>query len=570
MSVLLGLAAVLLIQDQPGDPLAPLPTEEPKESSPPPVQTPPQAPAQVVVAPKTWRGVFDAIRSGQWAAAQAGIANLPPGVLTPVAKAELYTAKGSPRVGLDPLLDLLLEAPDLPKADQLQRMAETRGTIDTPRIVPRFGLVPIGASPRRGRPRPVSGEPEADRLRGELQPFVEANDPAGAEALFNQRAPLLSGEARAEAAQRVAWIYYVMGDDANARRMADLGRAGATGEWAVHTAWVGALAAWRQGDCTAAAPLFRSVGSRATEHSLRAGGLYWAARAEMACRRPAEVTPLMRAAAQMGETFYGMLARRSLGMDTRLAPMPDSLDSRVENLPNVRRAVELARIGERDLAGQYLRFQARIGRAGDHAALISVARRLDLAATQHYLAHFGQPGARVLPSARYPRPSWAPRQGWRIDPALAFAHALQESSFRSEAVSPAGAVGLMQVLPGTMNTLARIGNVPTGDLRDPAVNLEFGQRWIEAMRRRPETQGQLPKVIASYNAGSLPVGRWNYHDRGDPLLWMESIPFWETRFYVPTVLRNMWVYEELAGQPTPTLTQMAQHRWPSFPLAQTR
>jgi soluble lytic murein transglycosylase-like protein len=333
---------------------------------------------------------------------------------------------------------------------------------------------------------------------------------------------------------------------------------------------VSGLAAWRQNDCLSAAGMFRIVGGGATETSLRAGGLYWAARAEMACRRPAEVNPLMRAAAQYNETFYGMVARRSLGMDTKLPPASETVDPRVEALPNVRRAVELARIGERDLAGQFLRFQSRLGRPADQMGLINIARRLELPATQHYLAHFGPPGSQVPPAARYPRPSWGPRNGWRIDPALAMAHALQESSFRSEAISPAGAVGLMQVVPATMAVLARMGNVATGDLRDPATNIEFGQRWIEAMRNRGETQGHLPKVIASYNAGSLPVGRWQVNDRGDPLLWIESVPYWETRYYVPTVLRNMWVYEQLDGRPAPTLTEVAQHKWPAFPTARGR
>jgi len=573
MSVFLGLAAALLTQAQPGDPLAPLPptTSQNEPSDATPAEAPrPAPPVAVVVAPRDWRGVFDAIRSGQWTAAQLGIATLPRGPLAPVARGELYTAKGSPMVSLDALLGLLAEAPDLPKADQIQRMALARGSIATPRIAPRYQLVQIGAAPRRVRGRPVAGEVEADRLRAELDPYVKANDAAGAELLFNQRALLLSAEARAEVAQRIAWIHYVRGDDANARRVADFGRVGATGDWTVQAAWVSGLAAWRQNDCLSSAALFRSVGAGAYEPSLRAGGLYWAARSEMACRRPAQVNPLMRAAAALPETFYGMLARRTLGMDTGLAPMPEAVDPQVEAQPNVRRAMELARIGERDLAGQYLRFQARIGRAADQPSLVALARRLDLAATQHYLAHFGQPGARVAAAARYPRPNWSPRGGWRIDPALALAHSLQESSFRAEAVSPAGAVGLMQVVPATMNLLARIGNVPPGDLRDPATNIEFGQRWIEAMRRRPETQGHLPKVIASYNAGSLPVGRWQVNDRGDPLLWMESVPYWETRFYVPTVLRNMWVYEQLAGQPSPTLTQMAQHRWPAFPVAQGR
>lgn len=77
----------------------------------------------------------------------------------------------------------------------------------------------------------------------------------------------------------------------------------------------------------------------------------------------------------------------------------------------------------------------------------------------------------------------------------------------------------------------------------------------------------LPKIIAAYNAGPLPVGRWVVNDRGDPLLWIESIPYWETRFYVPAVLRNMWVYQTLGGADTPALTALVQHRWPGFPAA---
>lgn len=581
MSLLLALSATLAVQSQPIDPLAPVPDpprSEPRPQpqrqpvgstpAPPTVLVPAPAPAPpAIVIPRTWAGVFAAIRSGQWTAAEAGIATLPKGLLTPVARAELFTARGSPRVALDPLLALLVEAPEIPEADQVQRLAEARGATGTPRITPRYNLVQVGYSPRRARGRPVSGDVEADRLRTDLEPYLKADDAAGAELLVLQRAPYLTPEGRSEAFYRVAWTHFLRGDDANARRVAEAGRIGSAGEWSVHNAWVAGLAAWRQNDCQSASPAFRYVGQRAPEQALMAGGYYWAARAEMACRRPAAVTPLMRSAAHFGETFYGMLARRSLGLDSRIAPMADRIDPRVEALPNVRRAVELVRIGERDLAGQYLRHQARIGSPSDQLSLILVARRLELAATQHYLAHFARPGAQVPAAARYPRPSWAPRSGWRIDPSLAFAHALQESSFRSEAVSQAGAVGLMQVLPSTMNLIARNRGLPTGDLRDPSVNMEFGQGWIEWMRGHGATQGQLPKIIASYNAGPLPVGRWQINDRGDPLMWIESIPYWETRFYVPTVLRNMWVYEGLDGRPNPTLTTLAQHRWPPLPGA---
>ncbi|MFC7537601.1 transglycosylase SLT domain-containing protein [Sphingomonas sp. GCM10030256] len=568
MSIILGLSAIASLASQPAnDPLAPVPEDvvasEPVEQQP----APPLGQPVVMQVPRDWRGVFDAIRAGQWAAAQAGIAALPASPLAAVARAELYTAKGSPPVELGPLLNLLAEAPELPEAAQLRRLAESRGALDLPRIAPAYPVVQIGASPRRQRARPVTGEPEADRLRADLEPFVKADDAVGAEYLLMERMPLLSAEARAEAAQRVAWIYYVTGQDAHARRVSETGRTGALGEWAVQGAWVSAMASWRQNDCEFASRLFLEVGQRATEPSLAAGGYYWAARSEMACRRPAGVANLMRAAARNPETFYGLLARRTLGMGVSVAPLPAAAATHLDTLPNVRRAAELVRIGERDLAGQYLRHQARIGNPADQTALVAVARRLELPATQHWLAHFGRPGARVPSAARYPQPSWAPRSGWRIDPALPLAHALQETSFRSEAVSPAGAVGLMQIMPGTMTTLSRLRGIPAGNLKDPAVNMEFGQAWIEMMRGHPATGGQLPKVIASYNAGSIPVGRWQVNDKGDPLLWIESIPYWETRYYVPTVLRNLWIYESLSGAQTPTLTSMAQHRWPAFPVA---
>ena len=69
--------------------------------------------------------MFDAIDSGNWASAQAGIATLPSSILTPVAKAELYTAKGSPAVDLGSLQALIASAPELPQAEQVARTDST-------------------------------------------------------------------------------------------------------------------------------------------------------------------------------------------------------------------------------------------------------------------------------------------------------------------------------------------------------------------------------------------------------------------------------------------------------------
>ena len=566
---------------QTADPLAPIQVNpaNPASTQPAPAPTvtatpaPAPVPVSTVQVPRDWRGVFDAIDAGNWASAQAGIAVLPRGVLTPVAKAELYTAKGSPQVALASIQALLAEAPELPQADQLARLAIARGATQAPLIVPERPVVNLGSPPGRYRARPIQGEPAADQLRALIDPLVKADDAQGAEAQLLTFAPQLSYEARAEAGTRIAFIYYVLGLDMDARRVADTWRPGALGDWAPQAAWVSGLASWRLGDCNSASRSFQEVARTAQQRELRAGGLYWTARAEQACRRPQAVEPLLRQAAASAESFYGLIARETLGMDTRLPSDPYvQRDPAIDNLPNVRRAIELANIGEAGLAEEMLRHQARICAPSEHHALIQVAKRLDLAAAQLWLANTGQPGALTDAADRYPNPRWSPLNGWRVDPALAFGHIVQESSFRRTAISTVGAVGLMQVRPGTAADVARSrGWNSTGSLTDPKMNLEYGQSFIEMMRTSSSTGGQLPRVIASYNAGPLPVGRWaGINDKGDPLLWIESIPYWETRYYVPAVLRNMWVYQGLNREETGTLKAMAQHRWPSFPTGMTR
>lgn len=535
-----------------------------------PVVTQPVAPVVAVSVPRNWVEVFSAIRGGRWAEAQAGISALPRDILTPVAKAELYTAKGSPPVSLGQIQALLAEAPELPQAEQLSRLALTRGATSYPYYVAKKPTTWLGNSPGRFRAKSVTGEPAADQLRAQLDPLIKTDDAINAELALMQQAPYLSYEARAEAGQRVAWSYFSINRDADARRVADTYRQGAVGEWASQAAWVSGLASWRLNDCNAASVSFREVGARAQQRELSAAGYYWAARAEQMCRRPGAVAPLMKLAANSPESFYGLLARETLGIDKRLPPDIHNGTRAIENLPNVKRAEELRNIGQPWLAEELIEHQAQIGRVQDHHALIELTRKLDLPSAQYWLAHNGQYGAVVDAVDRYPVPRWMPRNGWRIDPALALAHMRQESNFRTDVVSPAGAVGLMQVLPTTANAMARRNGYDAGSLYDPTANIEYGQSFIEAMRGSSATQGQLPKIIAAYNAGPLPVGRWSaYLSPTDPLLWIESIPYWETRYYVPAVLRNLWVYQGIAGAETPTLDALVQHRWPAFPTGRT-
>jgi len=518
-----------------------------------------------------YRKVFAAIRAGQWADAQIQLDAMKPGPLHALARAELYTAKDSPKVELSQIMALLTEAPDLPQAEQLVRMAKARGALDTPSLPAAQRLIWFDGAPVRQRARSIKSDTAATSVAIEIQPFVKADDGVSAEAVVEKFTPDLTPEALTEWQQKVAWIYYVAGDDVNARRVAEKAQLG-IGSWVQQADWVAGLATWRQGDCHASADAFERVATRASDTELRSAGFYWASRADMACGRPEKVSVRLRAAAQFGETYYGLLAKAALGIQDRPAKSERFVaeDWRaLERRPNVRVAAALSEIGEDGLANEVLRHQAKFCTPGDHAALTRLAGRLNLAATQLWLSHNGPAGAQPLVQARYPSPNWTPAGGWRVDKALVFAHTLQESRFNAEIRSAAGAMGLMQVKTGAAIDVGRRQGVTyaASDLTKPSVNMEIGQSYLEQLRDQPVTGGLLPKVIAAYNAGPTPVALWNSmsKDNGDPLLYIESIPYWETRGYVMTVLRNYWMYENQEGRASASRSALTQGLWPKFP-----
>lgn len=136
----------------------------------------------------------------------------------------------------------------------------------------------------------------------------------------------------------------------------------------------------------------------------------------------------------------------------------------------------------------------------------------------------------------------------RVDPALVAALVHQESNFNPRAVSRAGAVGLMQVLPSVGASIAKAKGITPFDrvlLYQPDVNIRLGMSHLAAMLR------EYPRVeyaLAAYNAGGSPVRRWRAK-RGtdDPEVFIERIPYDETRDYVRILLRNRATYETLYG-----------------------
>lgn len=519
-----------------------------------------------------YRAIFKAMGGNQWDAAKNLIADAPNGPLKSIAQAEYFLAANSPRAELGPLLILVNEAPHIPQAAQLGRLAKTRGAQLLPNLPQRRSLSYVPGLPIRKKPKSIDSDSAANSIRGRILGFIKSDSPQSAEALLFETDSVLSAEARTELEQRVAWSYYIENDDKSAQRMAQKAQSG-SGPWVVHADWVAGLSSWRLNDCQTASSAFDNVGRRAANADLQAAGLYWGARSDIVCGQPQKAQGKLQTAAKRSDSFYGLLSAQTLGMD--IANMNASAGfaktdwKTLKQHDNVKTAIALVEIGEDGLADEVLRHQARIGQSNDHAALLKLARELSLPRTQLWLAHHAPRGFKPDAQARFPAPKWQPDGGWRVDPALVYAHTLQESAFRSKAVSPANAIGLMQVRPGTAGDIARANGrkFQKAQLFEPSTNLEYGQSYLEYLSDSSITDGKLPKVVAAYNAGPGSVQRWNNEikDNGDPLLFMESIPFVETRGYVSIILRNYWMYEKQAGIKSTSLGTLAQNKWPSFP-----
>ena len=516
---------------------------------------------------KAFAAIYDAILSQNWIEVERLIEKAPDGPMAAMAKAEYYLAPNSPKVDAARLQALLQSAPYLPQAEQLANMARKRGADALPERpgIRRFSW--LGGAPKRDLPTNMA----SDSFRNELQVFIKNDDPGSAERLLESKAGELSAEALTELRYRVSWSYYIENDDVSARRLAGVARA-AGGEWSTQASWAYGLASWRLKDYAGAFAAFDVVARQASNDDLKAAGLFWSARAAMAAKQPFEVQPRMLSAAKLPETFYGLLASETLGMEpiARKAAKVSKLDwNALKSQPNAVLAVALTEVGQIKLADEALRHQAKIGDARQHSNLAQLAGSLNLASTQYWMGHYGPARDQSSAIARYPMPNWEPSGGWRVSPSLVYAHALQESAFRTDVISPAGARGLMQVRPGTAQDIARARGLgfSASELDRPSANLEYGQSYLEKLRDLPATGGYLPKVIAAYNAGPTPVTRWNMEvrDNGDPLLFIESIPYWETRGYVAIILRNYWIYEMRENKASGSLNGLAQYLWPKFP-----
>jgi soluble lytic murein transglycosylase len=293
---------------------------------------------------------------------------------------------------------------------------------------------------------------------------------------------------------------------------------------------------------------------------------YWQGRALEVMGEPGGAYAHYRVAAAFPDTFYGQLAIAR----TEAAPLLHLNDTVVEPVP--KSAIE------NDTLMPQIKALAELGQTQD--LRLFALREADLYPAPAHLKQFLQSltdwgyrdvalrlaksigyGGQPMVSFAFPVLSLPPYAGSGPGPQPALVHALirQETEFDAQAISSAGARGLMQVMLSAAKTSSKIGSLPyrpEGLLADTDYNMKLGM--IEFQTHYNSWNNSLVLATAAYNAGPGNVRKW-VAANGDPsrggvdaIDWIEQIPFGETRNYVERVLENMEVYKNrLSGRDMP-------------------
>jgi soluble lytic murein transglycosylase-like protein len=341
--------------------------------------------------------------------------------------------------------------------------------------------------------------------------------------------------------------------------------------------YIAGLAAWRLRRPNLARFHFEAAANAELAPSaLQAAASFWSARAHLRTHDPAGYVPWMLRAAKEKRTFYGMLARRGLGIGNGLTWSRETLGpadiDAVAAVPAGLTAFALLQVGLTAAAENEMRrvwtvakgnpkLERSVMLVADQAGLLDLAAQLaSLVQTED-----GRPDD----VARFPVPRLHPSHGFLVDPALVYAMTRLESNFDPSAVSHAGARGLMQLMPDTASFIT--GDVSFSGrtmqrLHEPALNLDLGQRYIAYLANFDSVGGNLIRLLSSYNSGPGSFSRWveTIHDDGDPLLFIEAIGIDETRGFVQHVLAYTWIYAARLHLPAPSLDELAAGAFPRF------
>ena len=281
---------------------------------------------------------------------------------------------------------------------------------------------------------------------------------------------------------------------------------------------------------------------------------YWTARATEVTHDPQEAQPLYEAILADDNYYSAMSAAR---LNRTLMPHPEAVPpdnqalAALEQTPAFARAHELLLCGMRPEAQTEWQYGSESLTAAARLQSIRLAadwgwydQAVTIATSLHVFNDY---------SLLYPRPYDAEVNAAahlaQITPEIVYGVVRQESLYRLDAVSNAGARGLMQLQPATARSTAHYYKRPTPaltDLFDPYINTALGAARLRMLL--DEFDGQVPVALAGYNAGPNAVIRWMPQEPVDSDIWIENIPYNETRGYVQRILWHTLMFTWLRSQ----------------------
>ncbi len=514
------------------------------------------------------RRLFALQADGHMSEAMAEAARVPVPMLDGHLRADRYERGGGDGSLLE-LEDWLARYPDLPDAPAIRAMLASRQPAGLRTPSP---PAPI-SSPATPIPH-IQRNPALDRSVHDPMHAGHFDQALRLVAHTRGLTPAYGALLRAEIAQAM----FLHGRAGEALRTADLA-AHQSGGRSWRAPFIAGLAAWRLGWIEAAGDRFEAAyraGSATPGQRSRAA--FWAARTHQRLHDRGRYALWLQRAAESASSFYGLLARRVLGDPRRTPPLADDVlgeadVAAIRTYPAGDRAFALLQIGQPARAAAELRTLAATvqGQPGLTRALALVARTAAMPDLSDEIASTW-PGDTPLP-ALVALPHLHPAGGFQTDPALIYALARLESNFDAKAVSPAGARGLMQIMPITAGYVLGDAASPrtiAHHLHDPGQNLALGQRYLRHLASLDAVGDNLIRLLAAYNAGPGNLAHWSdaLQDETDPLLFMESIPLDETRAYVRHALAYTWRYAARLHLPAPSLDELAAVRWPRFAPAE--
>jgi soluble lytic murein transglycosylase-like protein len=519
-----------------------------------------------------YRRIFQAQSGGQWAAADAEIAQLKDNTLMGYVGAQRLLSPGY-QASYDQLAAWLQDYNDHPDAPAIYRLAVARRTPGSAELTPASFVGAAPPSPTFAAARTVTGADagRAAELRARLQQMADDGGYNAAFALLDRKASVdLLGPQEVELWRGRIRTRALEADSQNSVQLpVDVGLP-------PDANWNAALSGFVRGNMADSARRFEMVADaapdRASSWTLSAGS-FWAARANLLAGNPQKFAPYLKRAALHGRTFYGLIAQKALGM--RIEPdwnVPALDRSRADVMRNDRvgrRALALLQLGAATAAEREL-FAASIDADPRYIeAILALAQKAALPSLSAKVGNANwdqRHNIKGFDGAVYPLPPWQPAGGYSVDRALLWGFMRQESAFNPKARSYVGAMGLMQLMPGTARLIVRntSSDQMAANFYDPSTNIALGQAYIGSLLS--EVDNNLVRTAAGYNGGPGNVLRWDnsLNASQDPLLYVASIPLNETRDFVQRVLANYWMYQIRLGQPTPSLDQIAAHEWPRY------